>query len=179
MPLYCSSCHPPGATGLGVGGARALLCRAVLFARSTTAGCPSGQWERTVNPSALPSKVRILHPPLWPPQGGHSAFPCCARSEDMLASSELSKDHISDRGRNAEADDVSRVCRLTRAVRPPGITCRGGGACSSGPTTALVGSSACVSRSTPRPEPGRRNEPAGAGEWFYLPAVSRATNQRG
>ena len=45
----------------------------------------------------------------------------------MLASSELSKDHISDRGRNAEADDVSRVCRLTRAVRPPGITCRGGG----------------------------------------------------
>src|SRR3954452_9417230 len=28
------------------------------------AGCPSGQWERTVNPSALPSKVRILHLPL-------------------------------------------------------------------------------------------------------------------
>ena len=27
------------------------------------AGCPSGQWERTVNPSALPSKVRILHLP--------------------------------------------------------------------------------------------------------------------
>ena len=30
------------------------------------AGCPSGQWERTVNPSALPSKVRILHLPLVP-----------------------------------------------------------------------------------------------------------------
>lgn len=27
------------------------------------AGCPSGQWERTVNPSALPSKVRILDLP--------------------------------------------------------------------------------------------------------------------
>ncbi len=27
------------------------------------AGCPSGQWERTVNPSAMPSKVRILHLP--------------------------------------------------------------------------------------------------------------------
>jgi len=102
----------------------------------------------------------------------------------MLASSELFGYHISDRGRNAEADDVSRVCRLTRAVRPPGITCRGGGPGSSGPTTALVGtalvgSSACASRSTPRPEPGRRTEPAGAGEWFYLPAVSRATNQHG
>ncbi len=29
------------------------------------AGCPSGQWERTVNPSALPSKVRILDLPHW------------------------------------------------------------------------------------------------------------------
>src|SRR3954449_9525917 len=28
-----------------------------------TAGCPSGQRERTVNPSAQPTKVRILHPP--------------------------------------------------------------------------------------------------------------------
>ena len=28
------------------------------------AGCPSGQWEGTVNPPALPSKVQILHPPL-------------------------------------------------------------------------------------------------------------------
>jgi hypothetical protein len=27
------------------------------------AGCPSGQWEGTVNPPALPSKVQILHPP--------------------------------------------------------------------------------------------------------------------
>jgi len=45
----------------------------------------------------------------------------------MLASSELFGYHIADRGRNAEADDVSRVCRFTRAVRPPGITCRGGG----------------------------------------------------
>ncbi len=26
-------------------------------------GCPSGQWDRTVNPPALPSKVQILHPP--------------------------------------------------------------------------------------------------------------------
>ena len=30
---------------------------------STLAGCPSGQWEGTVNPPALPSKVQILHPP--------------------------------------------------------------------------------------------------------------------
>ena len=29
----------------------------------TLAGCPSGQWEGTVNPPALPSKVQILHPP--------------------------------------------------------------------------------------------------------------------
>ena len=33
------------------------------MARSTLAGCPSGQWEGTVNPPALPSKVQILHPP--------------------------------------------------------------------------------------------------------------------
>ena len=30
------------------------------------AGCPSGQWEGTVNPPALPSKVQILHPPPHP-----------------------------------------------------------------------------------------------------------------
>jgi hypothetical protein len=26
-------------------------------------GCPSGQWERTVNPPALPSVVQIHYPP--------------------------------------------------------------------------------------------------------------------
>src|SRR4051812_24654197 len=44
------------------------------------AGCPSGQWERTVNPSALPSKVRILHLPRRgagvPSRGGTGPFPC-------------------------------------------------------------------------------------------------------
>ncbi len=35
----------------------------VLHRMKTLAGCPSGQWEGTVNPPALPSKVQILHPP--------------------------------------------------------------------------------------------------------------------
>ena len=34
-----------------------------LSGRRHPAGCPSGQWERTVNPSAKPTKVRILHLP--------------------------------------------------------------------------------------------------------------------
>ena len=37
---------------------------AIPFASSNVDGCPSGQWERAVNPSAKPTKVRILpHPP--------------------------------------------------------------------------------------------------------------------
>jgi hypothetical protein len=34
-----------------------------LLQKIALAGCPSGQWEGTVNPPALPSKVQILHPP--------------------------------------------------------------------------------------------------------------------
>src|SRR3954451_20389697 len=51
-----------------VSGAALLFSRLVVGPpnagrRRVPAGCPSGQWERTVNPSALPSKVRILHLP--------------------------------------------------------------------------------------------------------------------
>jgi hypothetical protein len=39
----------------------------LLLLRSTNelVGCPSGQWERTVNPPALPSVVQIHYPPLF------------------------------------------------------------------------------------------------------------------
>ena len=47
------SCRPAGGLALSSPGPRA----------GHPAGCPSGQWERTVNPSAMPSKVRILHLP--------------------------------------------------------------------------------------------------------------------
>src|SRR3954468_13512152 len=43
------------------GGAVRRSCTLLRYHR--TAGCPSGQRERTVNPSAQPTKVRILHPP--------------------------------------------------------------------------------------------------------------------
>src|SRR4051794_4529020 len=45
----------------GPGAAVSRSC--TLFRYHRTAGCPSGQRERTVNPSAQPTKVRILHPP--------------------------------------------------------------------------------------------------------------------
>ncbi len=43
--------------------ARNTCLYAYAVAIMTLAGCPSGQWEGTVNPPALPSKVQILHPP--------------------------------------------------------------------------------------------------------------------
>ena len=50
----------PGRSGVGYPDCRRRLDRG---RRWHPAGCPSGQWERTVNPSAKPTKVRILHLP--------------------------------------------------------------------------------------------------------------------
>src|SRR2546425_4738343 len=38
-----------------------------MYGTASAGGCPSGQRERAVNPSAKPSEVRILFPPLRPP----------------------------------------------------------------------------------------------------------------
>ncbi len=69
--------------GMGAGGSWAemwVIARrdrkaGVYPRRRAMAGCPSGQWERTVNPSALPSKVRILHPPRRRERPGQGYFP--------------------------------------------------------------------------------------------------------
>ncbi len=86
------------------------------------AGCPSGQWERTVNPSALPSKVRILDlphgekAPVTSTNAGHRgllAFPvvhgCSRVSVEQLRNAPRRRSRAS--ARSAPAPRPSRACR--------------------------------------------------------------------
>src|SRR6266545_1143218 len=60
--------RPPGGVPVGEGPCQAcILPRVPSALRSTTlAGCPSGQRERSVKPSAQPTLVRTQHPPPQP-----------------------------------------------------------------------------------------------------------------